>query len=156
MGAGTRCALDTTSVDHHAAFACTATEVAWSSLSIDRVVNRSIHADLTTFASCAAGHELLDRADRPTAIFAANDNLAVGVLSAARALGLEPGQDFSIVGYNDIPLASRLPVPLTSVHTPFDQIATTAFELLLSDSSPGTPLRRALPTLIPRASTARA
>lgn len=103
-----------------------------------------------------SGHALLDRTDRPTAIFAANDNLAIGVLSAARSLGLEPGRDISIVGYNDIPLASRLPVPLTSVHTPFEQIATTALEMLLSDTSTGTPLRRALPTLIPRASTARA
>ena len=103
-----------------------------------------------------SGHALLDRADRPTAIFAANDNLAIGVLSAAHSLGLEPGRDVSIVGYNDTPLAARLPVPLTSVHTPFEQIATTALEMLLAATSPSTPLRRALPTLIPRASTTRA
>lgn len=102
-----------------------------------------------------AGRALLRDADRPTAIFAANDNLAVGVLSVARTVGLTPGRDLSVVGYNDIPLVSRLPVPLTSVHTPFDQIATSAFELLLAPQSPADPIRRALPTLIPRASTAR-
>lgn len=100
-----------------------------------------------------AGRRLLDGADRPTAIFAANDNLAIGVVSAARSLGILPGEQLSIVGYNDIPLVSRLPTPLTSVHTPFDQIAGAAMELLLSPSPAGT-VRTALPTLIPRASTA--
>lgn len=100
-----------------------------------------------------AGRALLDRPDPPTAIFAANDNLAVGIIGAGRNLGLLPGRELSIVGYNDIPLAARLPTPLTSVSTPFDQIATTAFDLLDPSTPPGT-IRRALPTLIPRASTA--
>jgi LacI family transcriptional regulator len=101
-----------------------------------------------------AGTRLLDRADRPTAVFAANDNLALGVLTAASGLGLRIGADLSIVGYNDIPLVSRLPVPLTSVRTPFEQIASTALELLLSPREGGSDIRMALPTLIPRASTA--
>ncbi len=101
-----------------------------------------------------AGQVLLGADDPPTAIFAANDNLAVGVLSVARTLGLTPGEDLSIVGYNDIPLVSRLPVPLTSVHTPFDQIATNATELLLGPAQDPR-IRLSLPTLIPRASTAR-
>jgi LacI family transcriptional regulator len=102
----------------------------------------------------AAGERLLDRADRPSAIFAANDNLAVGVLTAASGLGLRIGADLSIVGYNDIPLVSRLPVPLTSVRTPFEQIAATALELLLAPGDGGAGIRMALPTLMPRASTA--
>jgi LacI family transcriptional regulator len=49
---------------------------------------------------------------------------------------------------------SRLPVPLTSVRTPFDQIASSALDILLA-TDPATPqIVRALPTLIPRASTA--
>lgn len=100
-----------------------------------------------------AGRRLLERADRPTAIFAANDNLAIGVVSAARSLGILPGEHLSVVGYNDIPLVSRLPTPLTSVHTAFDQIAGGAMELLLSPDPTGRMLM-ALPTLIPRASTA--
>ncbi|WP_343871632.1 substrate-binding domain-containing protein, partial [Agromyces bracchium] len=92
--------------------------------------------------------------DRPTAVFAANDNLAIGVLTAASGLGLRIGTDLSIVGYNDIPLVSRLPVALSSVRTPFEQIASTALELLLSPAPGGHDLRTALPTLMPRASTA--
>lgn len=103
----------------------------------------------------AAGARLFGaEAAAPTAVFAANDNVAVGVISAARARGVHPGVDFSIVGYNDIPLASRLPTPLTSVHTPFDQIAGSAVDLLLERSPEVGATRLALPTLIPRASTA--
>ncbi|MFS0895076.1 LacI family DNA-binding transcriptional regulator [Microbacterium sp. 179-I 3D3 NHS] len=99
-----------------------------------------------------AGRSLLaDPASRPTAIFAANDNLAIGVVAAASAAGLTVGRDVSVVGYNDIPLAAMLPVPLTSVRTAFDQIATSALDLL---GGPAGTLTRALPTLIPRASTA--
>lgn len=90
---------------------------------------------------------------RPTAIFAANDNLAVGVMSAAYRVGLTPGRDLSLVGYNDIPLARRLPVPLTSVAVPFDQIATTALDILSGQREPT--IHRLLPSLIPRASSAR-
>ncbi|GAA2181034.1 LacI family DNA-binding transcriptional regulator [Brooklawnia cerclae] len=94
----------------------------------------------------------LDAASRPTAIFAANDNLAVGVMSAGYRAGLTPGRDFSLVGYNDIPLAQRLPVPLTSVRVPFDQIAATALDVLSGRREQG--IHRILPSLIPRASSA--
>ena len=100
-----------------------------------------------------AGRRLLDAPAPPTAVFAANDNLAIGLIGAASRLGILPGPDLSVVGYNDIPLASRLPVPLTTVATPFDQIAAAALDLLLADTT-GSVVRRTLPTLIPRASTA--
>lgn len=101
-----------------------------------------------------AAAQLLDSAHRPTAIFAANDNLAIGALSVARSRGLDIGRDLSVVGYNDVPLVSRLPVPLTSVRTPFDQIAASALDILLAADGGSPRIVRALPTLIPRASTA--
>ena len=103
----------------------------------------------------AAGRTLLDRTERPTAIFAVNDNTAIGVMAAAHALGLRIPDDLSVVGYNDIPVVSRLPVPLTTVRVPFPQIATGALELLheaIAGNSPRTLV--ATPTLIPRRSTA--
>jgi LacI family transcriptional regulator len=103
-----------------------------------------------------AGRILLTMADRPTAIFAVNDNTAIGVMAAAHALGLRIPDALSLVGYNDIPVVSRLPVPLTTVRVPFHQIARGALDLLLSaghDSAPRTLV--ATPTLIPRHSTAR-
>ena len=102
-----------------------------------------------------AGHALLDRPDRPTAVFAVNDNTAIGVMAAAHALGLRIPEDLSLVGYNDIPVVSRLPVPLTTVRVPFRQIATGALDLL-NEASADAPPRTltSAPTLIPRRSTA--
>jgi LacI family transcriptional regulator len=101
----------------------------------------------------AAGRTLLDRPDRPTAVFAVNDNNAIGVMAVAHALGLQVPDDLSLVGYNDIPVVSRLPVPLTTVRVPFPQIAANALDLL-RDAGNGNPPRDlvAAPTLIPRKS----
>jgi LacI family transcriptional regulator len=103
-----------------------------------------------------AGRALLTRSHRPTAIFAVNDNTAIGVMSAAHNLGLRIPEDLSVVGYNDIPIAARLPVPLTSVRVPFGQIAEGALTLLLSDNAAATGQQLvATPTLIPRGTTTR-
>jgi LacI family transcriptional regulator len=94
---------------------------------------------------------------RPTAIFAVNDNTAIGVLAAAQAAGLSVPDDLSVVGYNDIPVSARLPVALTTVRVPFDRIAANAVELLSQQltGALGEPGRVAAPTLIPRQSTSR-
>ena len=108
----------------------------------------------TMEAGEAAGRTLLDRPDPPTAIFAVNDNNAIGAMATAAARGLRIPDDLSIIGYNDIPVVSRLPVPLTTIRVPFHQIAANALELLRearNDSPPRTLI--AAPTLIPRKST---
>ncbi|MGO8079781.1 LacI family DNA-binding transcriptional regulator [Rhizobium leguminosarum] len=92
---------------------------------------------------------------RPTAIFAVNDNTAIGALSGLTKLGLAVPQDISIVGYNDIPIVSHLPTPLTTLRVPFEQIASNALDLLAGDNSPADErIRISAPTLIPRKSTA--
>jgi LacI family transcriptional regulator len=102
-----------------------------------------------------AAQGLMTLSDRPTAIFAVNDNTAIGALSALTRLGLSVPGDVSLVGYNDIPIVSHLPTPLTSVKVPFEQIATAAFELLSAEKvTPRDRIRIATPTLIPRRSTA--
>ena len=65
-------------------------------------------------AGQAAAIELLDQRDRPTAILATSDVLALGVLDAARQRGLTPGVDLSVVGFDDVPEAAA--VGLTTVH----------------------------------------
>jgi LacI family transcriptional regulator len=89
---------------------------------------------------------------RPTAIFAANDNIAMGVMAAAHRNGVTIPGDLALVGYNDTPLSARLPTPLSSVRVPLDQIAATAIDLIIN---PGTEpvIRRSMPTLIPRQSS---
>jgi LacI family transcriptional regulator len=94
---------------------------------------------------------LLALPDRPTAIFAVNDNTAIGAMSAILRAGLTVPGDISLVGCNDIPLVSHLPTPLTTVRVPFDQIAGEALDLLLSESTDEQ--RVVAPALIPRKST---
>ncbi|MCE0507343.1 LacI family transcriptional regulator [Roseivivax sp. GX 12232] len=103
-----------------------------------------------------AAELLLRRSPQPTAIFAVNDNTAIGALSAIAHQGLSVPEDISLVGYNDIPIVSRLSVPLTSVRVPFDQIASAAMDLLTAEEiSTDDRIRVATPTLIPRNSTTR-
>ncbi len=93
----------------------------------------------------------------PSAIFAVNDNTAIGAMSTILRRGLSVPGDVSLIGYNDIPLVSLLPTPLTTVRVPFDQIAVEALDLLANATgTPGAEIRMATPTVIPRQSTARA
>lgn len=102
-----------------------------------------------------AAETLMRLASPPTALFAVNDNTAIGALSTLQRLGLSVPGDVSLVGYNDIPIVSRLPTPLTSVRVPFDQIARNALELLAhGPEDEHDRIRVATPTLIPRRSTA--
>jgi DNA-binding LacI/PurR family transcriptional regulator len=66
----------------------------------------------------AAGYRLLQRPNRPTAIFALNDRMALGVIRAANGLGLRIPEDLSVVGFDDIALASLVSPALTTVRQP--------------------------------------
>ncbi|MEV6292804.1 LacI family DNA-binding transcriptional regulator [Streptomyces sp. NPDC051896] len=75
--------------------------------------------------------DLLQHRDRPTAIFAGSDLQALGVLEAARVLGLSvPGQ-LSVVGYDDVPPAQWSSPPLTTVQQPLQRMAEEAARMLL-------------------------
>lgn len=103
-----------------------------------------------------AAHELLSLPEPPTAIFAVNDNNAIGAMASAAARGLVIPDDLSIIGYNDIPVVSRLPVPLTTIREPFHHIARGAIDLLLDERAPAGEATTIVstPTLIPRRSVA--
>ncbi|MCF2532433.1 LacI family DNA-binding transcriptional regulator [Yinghuangia soli] len=81
-----------------------------------------------------AGARLLGLADRPTAVFCANDLLALGVLQALFAAGVRVPHDIALVGYDDIEFAAAAAVPLTSVRQPAARIGRTAAELLLAET----------------------
>jgi DNA-binding LacI/PurR family transcriptional regulator len=107
----------------------------------------------------ASGHaamtELLGRA-RPTAVFAANDVVAIGALRGLRDVGLRTPADVSVVGFDDIPIAAHVDPPLTTVRLPAGALGETAGRLLV-DRINGRPVpaRTLLPTqLIIRDSTA--
>jgi LacI family transcriptional regulator len=75
---------------------------------------------------------LLSLEPRPTAIFAVNDQIAVGAMAAIRDAGLAVGSDVAVVGYNDTPVSARLPIPLTSVRHPVQSIGRLAMQNLLA------------------------
>jgi LacI family transcriptional regulator len=92
-----------------------------------------MHRALFTVAGgYAAAHVILDRDQRPSAIFAANDLQAVGVMKAAAELGLRIPADLALVGGDDIELAEFLQVPLTTFHQPAREIGRRGAELLLA------------------------
>jgi LacI family transcriptional regulator len=78
----------------------------------------------------AAAATLLAADDRPTAIMAANDEIAMGVLEAARARGLRLPADLAVTGWDDIPVARHLTPPLTTVRQPMLDLGRRAAALL--------------------------
>jgi LacI family transcriptional regulator len=68
----------------------------------------------------------------PTAIFAANDAMAIGALSALREQGLRVPRDMAVVGFDDIPLARYMDPPLSSVHVPILEMAERAARRLIA------------------------
>ncbi|WP_433892688.1 LacI family DNA-binding transcriptional regulator [Streptomyces sp. CA-111067] len=84
-----------------------------------------------------AASRLLGLAHRPTAVFCANDLLALGVLQVAYAAGIAVPRDLAIVGYDDIEFASAAVVPLTSVRQPAEQMGRMAAELLVEETGAG-------------------
>jgi len=84
-----------------------------------------------------AGEEInaLPRDKRPTALFAANDLVAIGLLQALVATGsLRVPEDIAIVGYDDIDFATSAIVPLTSIRQPSALMGETALKLLSEEA----------------------
>ncbi|MBD1387807.1 LacI family DNA-binding transcriptional regulator [Neiella sp. HB171785] len=79
-----------------------------------------------------AATKLLGLANRPTAIFASNDDMAAAVTSAAHIHGLSVPDDVSVVGFDDVELASTLWPPLTTIRQPIAEMAEAAIELIRS------------------------
>lgn len=73
-----------------------------------------------------AARDLLDRSDRPTAIFAANDEIALGIMEEAHRQSIRIHQDLSVVGFDDTFLASRSAPPLTTVAQPLLEMGRVA------------------------------
>lgn len=82
-----------------------------------------------------SGYEALTRirsmTARPTAVFAANDSMAIGLLYACRQAGVSVPDQLAIAGFDDIPIARFMTPPLTSVRVPIADLGTCATENLL-------------------------
>ncbi len=89
-------------------------------------------SDFTQRDGYRAGQTLLSKSDTPTAIIAADDVVALGVMAAAQDQGLEIGQDLAITGYGDILLAEYAQPPLTTIHRPTYGLGQQACRMLIS------------------------
>lgn len=107
----------------------------------------------------AAAERLLDLEPPPTAVFSSNDEMAAGVIHAARQRGLDVPADLSVIGFDDTPVAAHIWPPLTTVRWPIASMARSAALKLVADvaapedDAPDEP-SMFLSTLVRRASVA--
>jgi LacI family transcriptional regulator len=99
--------------------------------------------------------EVLERADRPTALFCLSDSIAYGALHGCRELGLAVPGDISVVGFDDHPLSRLVAPPLTTVNWSTDRTARAAVGFLVDHLAETAGDRRTViaPTLVVRDST---
>jgi LacI family transcriptional regulator len=90
-----------------------------------------VESDFHATGGVRAALPLLDRSDPPTAIFAFNDMLAIGVMQAARMRGIDVPRELSIIGFDDTFEASIVSPPLTTVRQPLAEMGRMAVNLLV-------------------------
>jgi len=111
--------------------------------------------DFTQAAGYEAGRKLAAFQERPDAVFAANDTLAIGCLVAFREAGVRVPEDVAVVGFDDIPLASLVSPALTTVRVHISELGRSAMEHLLAhlqDKGTKPVARRLVPELVVRQS----
>jgi len=99
---------------------------------IDLNADWIVDGDFSFRSGVDAAEALLSGADRPTAIFASNDDMAAGVVSVANRLGLSVPDELSVCGFDDTPLASILWPQLTTIRQPIYQMGHRAASLLIN------------------------
>lgn len=115
------------------------------------------HSEFTHEGGYSGCVQLMRSDDPPTAIFCANDVIAIGALDAARKVGVDVPGRLSIIGVDDIPMASWSMISLTTVRQPIGEIGATAAKLVseaVSEGAGGEPKTQIFPTnLVVRATT---
>ena len=120
-------------------------------------VPECLHGDWTPSSGYEAGRRLAARrreGDDITAVFLANDQMALGLLAALHEEGLEAPRDVSVAGFDDLPEAPYLTPPLTTVRQDFAELGRRAVELVLARlAGQELHLEPVPPTLLVRASS---
>lgn len=92
-----------------------------------------VEGDYTRESGAEVAKKLLSA--KPTAIFASNDNMALGLSEAARRAGISMPQELSLVGFDDDPFAKTMNPPLTSIRQPLEEMGAKACEMLAAAMS---------------------
>jgi LacI family transcriptional regulator len=117
-------------------------------------VTAVLHGSYSVTHGMAAAEELLQLQPRPTAVFAASDEIVLGLLAVLRARALRVPQDLSVVGFDDVSPLGLLDPPVTAVHQPVAQLGRCAVELATSETAPQPLIKRLPVELIVRSSVA--
>lgn len=116
-----------------------------------------VEGDFDYESGFRAGCRLLELADRPSAVFAASDQMALGVYEAVRKNGLRVPEDISVVGFDDLPEARWASPPLTTVRQPLAEMGKLAARTILrmlQGEGVESPRVELATRLVPRESTA--
>jgi LacI family repressor for deo operon, udp, cdd, tsx, nupC, and nupG len=90
------------------------------------------HSDFTIEGGYNSAESLLKLTDRPTAIFAANDEMAVGAVKALQKYGLNVPKDMSVIGFDNVPVSTVVEPNLTTINQPIYEIGFEAANLLIT------------------------
>lgn len=139
-------------------YSATRREQAWRQTLIQagRHVPEPLRGDWSTASGYQAGRELAEQAG-VTAVFAGNDQMALGILRAFHERDVQVPGDVSIVGFDDMSEADSFWPPLTTIHQDFEAVGRRSIEVLLAEieGRPASPGITATPTrLVIRSSTA--
>ncbi|GGV57391.1 transcriptional regulator [Streptomyces massasporeus] len=122
-----------------------------------RTVPRVVEGDWSASSGYTAGRELASD-DGMTAVFAANDDMAIGLVRALAEAGRRVPEDVSVMGFDDIPVAAHVTPPLTTMRQPFDTVAREGLKRLVhsikNPDAPALPAGEPPVDLVVRASTA--
>lgn len=107
-----------------------------------------LDGDFSEQAGYVAGETLIASRKRPTALFAANDSMAIGALCAFQERKVRVPRDIAVVGFDDIPIARFVSPPLTTVAVAIAELGRRAFELLalMLDDKSAQPRTEIVPT----------
>lgn len=121
---------------------------------LDRESVEIARGDFSFESGMVAGIDLLGRKPAPTAIFAANDDMAAGVAAAAGRLGVRVPDEISIVGFDDSPIATLIWPPITTIRQPIADMAAEAARMLIAGIGHDSPSIKRFPVrLVERKST---
>jgi LacI family transcriptional regulator len=108
-----------------------------------------VRGNFTERSGYEAAIELLERKSRPSAVFVANDHMAVGAIGALQDNGVRVPQDVAVTGFDDVPMARYLTPTLTSVHVDILELGRRALRLVLDrDGENGGARHEVIPTTL--------
>ena len=128
-----------------------------NNLGLDINENWLIQGGFQQRVGLEAGRQLLSLKNRPTAVCCGNDESAVGMYTACKEFGIRIPEDMSIVGFDNVPMASLIEPNLTTISQPFDEMSRHAAKALIAlvDGCLITESKKFDTSLVVRSSTAR-